>query len=68
VAEQLVLQDGLRLESGAVLAPLEIAYAAYGDPAHPAVYICHALTGDAEAADWWDTLVGPGRPVDTDRF
>ena len=68
MAERLVLADGVTLESGAVLAPLEIAYARYGDPARPAVYVCHALTGDAEAAEWWDTLVGPGRPVDTDRF
>jgi homoserine O-acetyltransferase len=68
VAEQLVLADGVVLESGAVLAPLEIAYASYGDPAHPAVVICHALTGDADAADWWGTLVGPGKAVDTDRF
>ena len=60
--------DGLTLESGARLAPLEIAYARYGDPAHPVVYICHALTGDAEAAVWWDTLIGPGKPVDTERF
>ena len=36
--------------------------------ARPPSYICHALTGDAEAADWWDTLIGPGKPVDTDRF
>jgi homoserine O-acetyltransferase len=50
------------------VAPLEIAYARYGDPAHPAIYICHALTGDADAADWWDTLIGPGKAVDTDRF
>jgi len=62
-----VVEDGVRLESGARLAPLEIAYATYGDPANPAVYICHALTGDAEAADWWAALIGPGRPVDTDR-
>ena len=68
MAETLVLKDGLTLESGAVLAPLEIAYARYGDPSHPVVYICHALTGDAEAASWWDSLIGPGKPVDTDRF
>ena len=35
---------------------------------YPVVYICHALTGDAEAAVWWDTLIGPGKPIDTDRF
>jgi homoserine O-acetyltransferase len=68
VVETLVLDDGLTLESGAVLAPLEIAYARYGDPALPVVYICHALTGDAEAAAWWDTLIGPGRVIDTDAF
>lgn len=68
MAETLVLEDGLAFESGAHLAPLEIAYTTYGDPAHPAIYICHALTGDADAADWWDTLIGPGKPVDTDRF
>jgi homoserine O-acetyltransferase len=68
VLETLVVEDGLALESGARIAPLEIAYARYGDPALPVVYVCHALTGDAEAAQWWDTLVGPGRPVDTDRF
>ncbi len=56
------------LESGATLAPVEIAYARYGDPSHPVVYVCHALTGDAEAAVWWDTLIGPGKAVDTDRF
>ena len=64
----LTLEDGLTFESGAHLAPLEIAYATYGDPAHPVVYISHALTGDAEAADWWGTLIGPGKPVDTERF
>ena len=37
-------------------------------PRAPVVFVCHALTGDAEAAVWWDTLVGPGKPVDTDRF
>jgi homoserine O-acetyltransferase len=68
VVETLTLPDGITLESGARLAPLEIAYARYGDPGHPVVYVCHALTGDAEAADWWDTLVGPGKVIDTGRF
>jgi homoserine O-acetyltransferase len=68
VVERLVLADGLTLESGARIAPLEIAYARYGDPAHPVIYVCHALTGDAEAAVWWDTLIGSGKPLDTDRF
>jgi homoserine O-acetyltransferase len=45
-----------------------VAYETYGDPAAPVVFVCHALTGDAQAAVWWDTLVGPGRPVDTERF
>lgn len=68
MVETLVLPDGLQLESGARLAPVEIAYARYGDPANPVVYVCHALTGDAEVLNWWDTLIGPGKAIDTDRF
>jgi homoserine O-acetyltransferase len=68
VVETLTLPEGITLESGAHLAPLDIAYARYGDPSLPVAYICHALTGDAEATVWWDTLVGPGKVIDTDRF
>jgi homoserine O-acetyltransferase len=69
----------LVLESGARLAPVEVAYETYGtlDAARAnAVFVCHALTGDANAAGhhgdparpgWWDNLIGPGKPVDTDR-
>jgi homoserine O-acetyltransferase/O-succinyltransferase len=63
--------DPLHLSGGDTLAPVDVAYATYGELA-PArdnvVFIAHALTGDAEAATWWPTMVGPGRPVDTDRF
>jgi homoserine O-acetyltransferase/O-succinyltransferase len=67
VVESLTLES-VTLESGAVLAPVEVAYADYGPRDAPVVFIHHALTGDAEAIDWWGTLVGPGRSVDTDRF
>ena len=68
MAETLTVDEGLTFESGAHVAPLEIAYATYGSPDHPVVYISHALTGDADAAVWWNTLIGPGKPVDTERF
>ncbi|MBX5442021.1 MAG: homoserine O-acetyltransferase [Solirubrobacteraceae bacterium] len=81
--QQAVLFDEdrpLRLESGARLAPVEVAYETYGrldEDGANAVFVCHALTGDAHAAGhhgdpsrpgWWDNLIGPGRPLDTDRF
>lgn len=72
--------DPLVLSSGATLAPVEVAYETYGELAPDganAVFVCHALTGDAHAAGhhgdpsrpgWWDTLIGPGKPVDTNRY
>ncbi len=71
--------DPLRLASGRTLAPVEVAFQTYGTlspQADNAVFVCHALTGDAHAAGttpdgrvgWWDNLIGPGKPVDTDRF
>ena len=72
--------DPLVLVSGAEIPQLEVAYETYGElnaARDNAVVICHALTGDAHAAGlhqgakrrgWWDNLIGPGKPVDTDRF
>ncbi len=69
--------DPLVLKTGAELAHVEVAYETWGtlnDDASNAVFIAHALTGDShasgtpEAPGWWDTMVGPGKPVDTDRF
>ena len=59
-----------RLESGAVLPELVVAYRHDGPPpaAAPQVLVVHALTGSADAAgDWWEPLIGPGRAFDTDR-
>jgi homoserine O-acetyltransferase len=70
----------LVLDSGARLAPVEVAYEAYGEldaDRGNAIYVLHALTGDAHAAGyhddpdrrgWWDGIIGPGRPLDTDRY
>ncbi|TBT85404.1 homoserine O-acetyltransferase [Propioniciclava sinopodophylli] len=72
--------DPLVLVSGATLGPVDVAYETYGTlnaDRSNAVFICHALTGDAHAAGfhegatrpgWWDNLIGPGKPLDTDRF
>jgi homoserine O-acetyltransferase len=81
--EQVILfdrEDPLVLDSGVTLAPVTVAYETYGKlnaERDNAVFVCHALTGDAHAAGhhgdpghrgWWDNLIGPGRPVDTDRW
>ncbi len=70
----------LRLDSGATLAPLEIAYKTYGRlnaERSNAVLVCHALTGDQHAASvhpitgkpgWWSRVIGPGLPLDPDRY
>ncbi len=70
----------LQLAGGGSLGPVEVAYETYGTlsaAADNAVFVCHALTGDAHAAGyhgdaarpgWWDNLIGPGKPLDTDRF
>jgi homoserine O-acetyltransferase len=69
----------LRLDSGARLDQVEIAYRTYGTlnaARSNAVLICHALTGDQYVASrhpvtgkpgWWTQIVGPGKPIDPDR-
>ncbi len=71
----------LRLESGAVLPGARLAYETWGPPPREAegvVLVLHALTGDSHVSGsaqaghpspgWWSALVGPGAPIDTDRF
>src|ERR1700760_1034705 len=80
----LVAQFGVneppRHDAGIDFAPIQIAYQTYGalnaDKTN-AILVCHALTGDQHVFNdhpvtgkpgWWETMVGPGRPVDTERY
>ena len=72
--------EPLAMDAGVTLAPFQIAYQTAGtlnEARSNAVLVCHALTGDQHVANrhpvtgkpgWWETLVGPGKPIDTDRF
>jgi homoserine O-acetyltransferase len=72
--------DPLRLDCGVDFAPLTVAYQTYGtlnDDKTNAIIVAHALTGDQHVANehpvtgkagWWDLMVGPGKPIDTNRY
>ena len=74
-------EQGFMLESGKTLPALTIRYETYGtlnaDKSN-VVWVCSPLTADAHVAGyytendkkpgWWDALIGPGKPVDTDKF
>ncbi|BDW81389.1 homoserine O-acetyltransferase [Erythrobacter sp. Dej080120_24] len=74
------IPQALPLDSGQALEGAQIAYETYGDLAADksnAILICHALTGDQYVASehpitgkpgWWERMVGPGKPIDTDRY
>ena len=73
---RVALPGPLALDGGGSLRPVDIAYETYGDPADPAILICHALTGDQHVASchpvtgkpgWWSRMVGEGKPFDPAR-
>lgn len=58
------------LESGVALPELEIHYQTHGTPnaaQDNVVWVCHALTGNADVHEWWDGLIGAGRLFDPAR-
>jgi homoserine O-acetyltransferase len=73
--------EPLILKAGKTLASYELVYETYGalnaDRSN-AVLVCHALSGshhvagfyadDPKKVGWWDNMIGPGKPIDTDRF
>ncbi len=76
-----VIEEGLKLQCGQVLAPITLCYEVYGtlsENADNAILIEHALSGDAHVAGyhspddekpgWWETMVGPGKTFDTNKY
>jgi homoserine O-acetyltransferase len=81
VAHKARFEEPLRLRGGAELPAFELAYETYGTlnaARSNAVLVCHALNASHHVAGyyaddpnnigWWDNMIGPGKPVDTDRF
>lgn len=73
--------EALALESGSTLNGFDLVYESYGElnaDKSNGILICHALSGDHHVAGyhrdndrkpgWWDNCVGPGKPIDTDKF
>ncbi|HEX2603273.1 MAG TPA: homoserine O-acetyltransferase [Oxalicibacterium sp.] len=79
--QSMFFAEPLKLQSGAEIAEYTLVYETYGTlnaDRSNAVLVCHALNAshhvagryseDAGSTGWWDNMVGPGKPVDTDRF
>lgn len=74
------IDSPVQLESGKTLEDVVVAYETYGElnkEKNNAVFVCHALTGDAHAAGWhegdkkpgwWDILIGPGKALDSEKY
>jgi homoserine O-acetyltransferase/O-succinyltransferase len=80
IAQTLEVTEPFKLQYGETLSNVTVTYETYGElnaTKDNAVLICHALTGSAHAAGvyngegvpgWWDPLIGPGKPVDTEKY
>jgi homoserine O-acetyltransferase len=78
-AQSVTFREPLALEEGGTLPGVTVAYESYGRlnaRGDNAVLVCHALSGDSHVArhqpdddpGWWDLAVGPGKPIDTQRY
>ncbi len=79
IPEYLKIDTPLKLTSGSVLPSYELIYETYGElneDKSNAILVCHALSGDHHVAGvdkdgkpgWWNGYIGPGKPVDTNKF
>jgi homoserine O-acetyltransferase len=79
--EMMQFDEPIELKGGARIDGYQLAYESYGElnaERNNAILVCHALNAShhvagiyadqVENVGWWDNLIGPGKPVDTDRF
>ncbi|WP_447968047.1 homoserine O-acetyltransferase MetX [Nitrospira sp. M1] len=78
-AQTWISPEALELENGGRLEQVTLCYETWGTLNHEcsnAILICHALSGDShvvrhdenDTPGWWEIVVGPGKPIDTDRY
>lgn len=62
--------DIFSLESGESIINLKICYHHTNNykKGIPVIWICHALTANSNPQEWWDTMVGPGKLIDSNKF
>lgn len=68
---QFLYKQPVTLESGETLSQVEVAWHSYGrlsPDASNVVWICHALTANSDAVEWWKGLIGPGLAIDTTKY
>lgn len=71
MSQLFVSSQPFTLEQGEVLPGIEICYHTYGrrnSDSSNVVWICHALTANSNVMEWWPGMVGPGSPIDTDKY
>ncbi|SMC27332.1 homoserine O-acetyltransferase [Andreprevotia lacus DSM 23236] len=79
--QKIAFETPITLSSGVTLPRYDLMVETYGElnaARSNAILICHALSGhhhvagkhreDDKAPGWWDTMIGPGKPIDTNRF
>lgn len=79
--QHMVFDEPILLQCGETLLSYQLTFETYGslnEKKTNAVLVCHALNashhvagtynGDEKTRGWWDNLIGPGRPLDTNHF
>ncbi len=69
--KQLKIEEHFQLECGAVLEELVIQYHTIGrlnQKKDNVIWVCHALTANADVVEWWPGMVGPGLAFDTNKY